>query len=129
MTNTQTGKEGAVSSAVDTLRKAMIAADKAALEKLTVPELSYGHAANRVETRAEFIDALVSGKASGKGGHTAIELSNQAVAVFDKTAIVRHDLAGTRRDGAGIMKLRVLQVWMQQPDQQWKLVARQAVTL
>jgi hypothetical protein len=126
---TNTGKEGAVAAAVETLRKAMIAADKSALDKLTVPELSYGHASARMETKAEFIEALVSGKATGKGGHNAIELTNQTITVLDKTALVRHDLAGTRRDGAGIMKLRILQIWMQQPDQQWKLVARQAVTI
>ena len=43
MTSTQTGKEGAISAAVEALRKATIAADKSALEKLTAAELSYGH--------------------------------------------------------------------------------------
>jgi hypothetical protein len=61
--------------------------------------------------------------------HNAIELTNQTITVLDNTAIVRHDLAGTRRDGGGVMKLRILQIWMQQPDQQWRLIARQAVTL
>ena len=106
----------------------MIAADKAALDKLTVPELSYGHASSRMETKAEFIDALVQGKATGKAGHNAIELTNQTITVLDNTAIVRHDLAGTRRDGGGVMKLRILQIWMER-EGQWKLIARQAVTL
>ena len=129
MTSTKTGKESAVAAAVESLRKAMVDADKATLDKLTVPELSYGHASSRMETKAEFIDALVSGKATGKAGHNAIELTNQAITVLGNTAIVRHDLAGTRRDGAGVMKLRILQIWMEQADKQWKLVARQAVTL
>ena len=129
MSSKQTGKESAVATAVENLREAMIAGDRAMLDKLTVPELSYGHASSRMETKAEFIDALVSGKATGKSGHTAIELANQTIIVLDNTAIVRHDLAGTRRDGAGVMKLRILQIWMEQPDKQWKLVARQAVTL
>jgi len=123
-----TGKEGAVSAAVESLRKAMIDADKGALDKLTVAELSYGHASARMETKAQFIDALVSGKATGKGGHNKIELTNQTVTVLGSTAIVRHDLAGTRRDGAGVMKLKVLQIWMEQPDKQWKMIARQSVT-
>ena len=122
------GKETAVAAAVESLRKAMIAADKAVLDKLTVPELSYGHASSRMETKAEFIDALVQGKATGKAGHNAIELTNQTITVLDNTAIVRHDLAGTRRDGGGVMKLRILQIWME-TNGQWKLVARQAVTL
>jgi hypothetical protein len=41
--SSKTGKETAVAAAVESLRKAMIAADKTALDKLTVPELSYGH--------------------------------------------------------------------------------------
>ena len=129
MASTKTGKEGAVAAAVENLRKAMIAADKTTLDKLTVAELSYGHASSRMETKAEFIDALVSGKASGKSGHNAIELTNQEITVLGNTALVRHDLAGTRRDGAGVMKLRIIQIWMEQPDKQWKMVARQAVTL
>ncbi|HEY8970914.1 MAG TPA: nuclear transport factor 2 family protein, partial [Puia sp.] len=36
-------EEKAVSVAVEALRKAMIDPDKAVLEKLTFPELSYGH--------------------------------------------------------------------------------------
>jgi ketosteroid isomerase-like protein len=129
MSSKQTGKESDVAAAVESLRKAMIAGDRTLLDKLTVAELSYGHASSRMETKAEFIDALVSGRATGKSGHTAIELTNQAITVLGNTAIVRHDLAGTRRDGAGVMKLRILQIWMEQPDRQWKLIARQAVTL
>jgi hypothetical protein len=43
----QTGKESAVAAAVESLRKAMIAADKTTLDKLTVPELSYGQGSLR----------------------------------------------------------------------------------
>ena len=38
MTSTQTGKEGAVSAAVEALRKAMIAAARSALDKLAAAE-------------------------------------------------------------------------------------------
>ncbi len=124
---TSTGKEGAVAAAVETLRKAMIAADKTALESVTLPELSYGHASGRLETRAEFIESLTSGKAS----FSAIELSKQTISVVDKTAIVRYVFVGTRRDKPGKpaeLKLATLTVWQQQQDQ-WKLLARQSVKL
>ena len=52
MTSTQTGKEGAVSAAMEALRKAMIAADRSALEKLAAAELSYGHSGGRLENKA-----------------------------------------------------------------------------
>jgi hypothetical protein len=124
MASTQTGKETAVSAAVESLRKAMIAGDKLALDKLTVPELSYGHASGRLENKAEFIEALVSGKSS----FSAIELSGQTVNVLDKVALVRHIFSGTRRKEGDKLKLSILTVWLEQQDQ-WKLLARQAARL
>jgi hypothetical protein len=124
MTSTQTGKETAVSAAVEALRKAMIAADKPALDKLTLPELSYGHSSGRLENKAEFIEALVS----GKSGFSAIELSDQTVNVVDRIALVRHVFNGTRRKQGDKMKLSILTVWLQQQEQ-WKLLARQAAKL
>ncbi len=124
MPSTQTGNETAVSAAVESLRKAMIAADKPTLDKLTLPELSYGHSSGRLENKAEFIEALVS----GKSGFSAIELSDQTVNVVDKIALVRHVFNGTRRKEGDKMKLSILTVWLQQQDQ-WKLLARQAAKL
>ena len=124
MASTQTGKEGAVAAAVDALRKAMIAGDRAALDKLTLSELSYGHSSGRLENKAEFIEAL----ASGKSGFSAIDLNDQTVNVLDKVALVRHVFNGTRRKEGDKMKLAILTVWLQQQDQ-WKLLARQAAKL
>ena len=125
MTSTQTGKESAVLAAVEALRKAMIAADKPALEKLTMAELSYAHATGRLENKAEFIESLTS----GKSGFSAIELTKQTVSVVDNVAIVRYDFSATRRNVPGKdpeVKLVMLTVWLQQQGQ-WKLLARQSV--
>ena len=124
MPSTQTGKEAAVTTAVEALRKAMIAGDRPALDKLTLPELSYGHSSGRLENKAEFIEAL----ASGKSGFSAIDLNDQTVNVVDKVALVRHVFNGTRRKEGDKMKLAILTVWLQQQDQ-WKLLARQAAKL
>jgi len=124
MPSTQTGKETAVSAAVEALRKAMVAGDKAALEKLAMDELSYGHSSGRLENKAEFIATLTSGNA----GFSAIELGDQTVNVVDKIALVRHVFNGTRRKEGDKMKLAILTVWLQQQDQ-WKLLARQAARL
>jgi hypothetical protein len=124
MTSTQTGKEGAVSAAVEALKKAMIAADKSALDKLAAAELSYGHSSGRLENKSEFIEAIVS----GKSGFTAIELEGQTVNVVDKMAIVRHMFHATQRKSGDKVKLYNLTIWVQQQDQ-WKLVARQAAKL
>ena len=124
MTSTKTGKEGAVSAAVEAWRKAIIVVDRSALDKLTAAELSYGHSSGRLENKAEFIEALVSGKSS----FSAIELEGQTVNVVDKIAIVRHVFNGTRRKEGDKVKLFNLTIWLQQQDQ-WKLVARQAAKL
>jgi ketosteroid isomerase-like protein len=124
MASTQTGKEGAVSAAVEALRKAMIAGDRTALDKIAAAELSYGHSSGRLENKAEFIEAL----ASGKSGFSAIELEGQTIKVVDKTALVRHTFHGTRRKDGDKVKLYTLLVWQQQ-EEQWKLLARQAAKL
>ena len=124
MTSTKTGKEGAVSAAVEALKKAMIAADKSALDKLAAAELSYGHSSGRLENKAEFIEAIVS----GKSGFSAIELEGQTVNVVDRMAIVRHTFHATQRKSGDKVKLFNLTIWLQQQDQ-WKLVARQAAKL
>lgn len=123
MPSTQTGKENAVSAAVEALRKAMVAADQAALEKLTMDELNYGHSSARLENKAEFIATLTTG-----GGFTAIEQSEQTVNVVGGVALVRHVFnASRRRDGAKA-KLWVFTVWSEQQGE-WKMLARHASKL
>ena len=101
----------------------MIAADAGALDKVTAAELSYGHSSGRLENKAEFIQALVS----GKSGFATIELSGQTINVVDNVALVRHAFLGTRKAGKGDpTKLSILTVWLQQQGQ-WKLLARQAL--
>jgi ketosteroid isomerase-like protein len=124
MPSTQTGKGAAVTAAVEALRKAMIAGDKSALDKLSLPELSYGHSSGRLENKAEFIDALVSGKSD----FSAIELTDQTVNVMNNIALVRHVFHGTRAKQGDKVKLSILTVWLEQQGQ-WKLLARQAAKL
>ena len=127
MASTQTGKESAVSAAVESMRKAMVEGDRSTLGKLTADELSYGHSSGRLENKAEFIETL----SNGKSGFTAIELSDQTVNLVDNIALVRHVFNGTRRNapaGSEKMKLSILTVWLQKQEQ-WKLLARQAAKL
>jgi len=116
----------AVQNAVEQLKKAMIDADKAALEKLTADDLSYGHSSGRVENKTEFVESLVSGKSD----FLTMDLTNQTVKVSGNTAIVRHNLSGNINDSgqAGTVKLFVMLVWVKQ-GKQWRLLGRQAVRL
>jgi ketosteroid isomerase-like protein len=122
----QSKDETAVATAVESLRKAMLDADKANLDKYTAPELSYGHSSGRVETKAEFVESLVTGKSD----FTSINLTDQTIKMAGNTAIVRHVLAGETNDNGNkaTVKLSILTIWQKQKGE-WKLLARQAVRL
>jgi len=116
--------EAAVAGATEQLRKAMVDADRNALEKLLLDKLSYGHSGGHIDTKKEFIDKL----SSGSSDFVTIELKDQVISVSGKTAIVRHKLDAKTNDGGktGEVHLLVLLVWQKQGGK-WKLLARQAV--
>lgn len=115
-----------VAAAVEVLKKAMIDADQLKLDALTAGDLSYGHSSGKIEDKAAFIKALVSGTSD----FVSIGLTEQSVKVTGNTAIVRHTLSGSTTDGGkpANVKLSVLTVWQKQQGK-WKLLARQAIKL
>ena len=119
----QSPDEAAVARAVDALSKAMIAADKAALESLTAEELSYGHSSPKVDTRASFVDSIVTGKSAFK----TIDLTRQTIQIVGDIAIVRaHFSSDIIPEGKpGHVELEMLMIW-QKRGGAWKLLARQA---
>jgi len=58
--------DAGLKDAVEELRKAILAADKAKLTALTASELSYGHSSAVVQDQATFIDGVVHRKATVK---------------------------------------------------------------
>ena len=120
----QSKDEAAVTAAVETLRKAMVDGDKAALENITAEELSYGHSGGKIEDKTAFVNAI----ASGASDFVTIDLTDQTVKIAGNTAIVRHTLSATTNDGGkpGAVKLYILLIWQKQKGD-WKLLARQAV--
>ena len=113
----------AVTEAVASLTKAMLAADKAKLDSLVADQLSYGQSGGVIQTKAEFVDVI----ASKKTVYKSIVLSDQTVAVVGDNAIVRHAWSSeSESDGKSTMsKIGVMQVWQKQGTG-WKLLARQA---
>lgn len=122
----QTTDETKISTAVETLKKAMLDPEKATLEKITHKDLSYGHSNGNIENQATFIEALVSGNSDFK----TIDLTDQTVKVVGSTAIVRHKLfAETSNKGVlGTTKLNVLLIF-QKVKGNWILLARQAAKI
>lgn len=119
-------QEQAVSQAVEKLRKLMIDPDKADLSAIASDKISYGHSSGKIEDKAAFMEALLSGESDFK----TIELTNQTISIVDNTALVRHNFAAeTNNQGKpGQVKLSVLLVWVKQKGD-WKLLARQAVKI
>lgn len=111
---------------VEKLRKAMIDADRQALENLAADNLSYGHSNGNVEDKAAFVENI----AGGQSVFVTIELSGQTISISNDTVIVRHTFNATTNDGGkpATIKLKILLVW-QKINGQLKLIARQAVRM
>lgn len=124
LTWAQSADETAVAQAVEALRKAVIAKDRAQFEALLADQLIYGHSDGRTESKAEYIKDATGPRAVWK----SIDLTNQTVRVTGDTAIVRHIYTGeSEREGGKIQttKIGVVMVWQKQGGT-WKLLARQA---
>lgn len=119
----QGANDTAVVQAVEAFRLAMLKADKAAFEKLCSAQLSYGHSAGKIETKAEFIAASTSGKTTWNN----IEFTDRMVKVTGNNAVARFMLTGqTLSEGKTTdIKIGVLMVWTKEGNA-WKLLARQA---
>jgi ketosteroid isomerase-like protein len=115
-----------VAKAVNQLAELMVNPDKAALEALVSDQVSYGHSSGKLEGRTSFIESLTSGSSD----FVKINLTDQTIQLFGKTAIVRNKLFASTNDGGkpGEVKLALILVWQKQ-QKTWQLIARQAVKL
>ncbi|MFC3563626.1 nuclear transport factor 2 family protein [Pedobacter jamesrossensis] len=118
------GQKAEVEEAVTQLTKLMVTPDSAVLDKLILNNLSYGHSSGKVQTKQEFMHALLSGESD----FVDINLTDQTVIVQNKTALVRHTLNAKTNDKnvPGNVKLYILLIWSKEKAG-WKLLGRQAV--
>jgi hypothetical protein len=130
LANTASSAEGSdeagVTQAVEALRKATLAQDKAKLEQLLAAELSYGHSGGVVQNKAELIDGTMNRKSVVK----SIEFPELKVGVAGNNAVARHLwVSESEMDGKPTStKIGILSVWTKQ-DGGWKLLARQGYKL
>jgi ketosteroid isomerase-like protein len=120
------GDEAAVKQNVEALREALLKADKAQLERLSADQLSYGHSDGRVQNKPEFIDGVMTRKATVK----SINFPDLKIAVAGDAAIARHLYESeSETDGKpNSVRIGTLQVWQKQGGI-WKLLARQGYKL
>jgi ketosteroid isomerase-like protein len=122
----ESAEEAAVDKAVEALRKALMEKDKTRLEQLAADQLSYGHSSGKVQTKAEFVDGVMTSKATVK----SLTFPELSIAVVGNAAIARHLYESEMEtDGKPTnVKIGALQVWQKQ-DGNWKLLARQGFKL
>lgn len=113
-------------AAVEDLRKAIFAADKAKLTALTADELTYGHSSGVVQDKAVFIDGVVNRKYTAK----SLQFPEVKTFVAGDAGVARHRwVSDNEQDGkVNHIEIGVLAVWQKQGGQ-WKLLARQAYKL
>lgn len=119
----QTKAEKEVAAAVETLRKAMLDADKKTLENIAASELTYGHSNGKTEDKAAFVAAVTNPDFD----YVSIDISDISIKIVDKNlAWVRHNFNSktTSKGTPGAINISLLMVWQKQKGQ-WKLVARQ----
>ena len=112
-----------VMAAMESFKKAMIGRDGATLDKLLSDDLMYVHSAGAVETKAHFMEAIVSGKSITE----KLEFTDPVVRVYGNTAIVRGRV-DLWHSATNIVNMDVLHVWVKGPGG-WRMVARQATKL
>lgn len=116
-------EQSAVAAAVETLRTAILSADRSVLTSLATPGLNYGHSNGRIDDYETFISKL-SGETPG---FSSIEITEQTIVVEGSTAVVRHTFTAVAANGSDV-KLHNVLVWVNN-DGAWKLLARQAVKI
>lgn len=118
--------QSTVEQAVETMRLAMLSADKAQLEHVALPLLTYGHSSAVIENKAEFVDAIVS----GRSGFTTLQFQDQSIITEGDTAIVRHVFAADTNNSGKIGKVKIgVMLVFKKVNNDWKLLARQAYKL
>jgi ketosteroid isomerase-like protein len=118
--------EAAVAERVEMLREGIFKQDKAKLDQVTAPQISYGHSDGRVESKDQFITAVANRKATVK----SLAFPELKIAVTGDAAVARHIyLSESELDGKVThTKIGALQVWQKQ-NGTWKLLARQGFRL
>ena len=112
-----------VMAAMESFKKAMIGRDGATLDKLLSDDLMYVHSAGQIETKAHFLDVIVSGKSITE----KLEFTDPVVKVYGNTALVRGRV-DLWHSASNIVHMDVLHVWVKGPGG-WRMVARQATKL
>jgi ketosteroid isomerase-like protein len=118
--------EADVAKAMDALNAAILSGDAQKLNAITGAQLSYGHSNGRLETKAEFVSAIVERRSV----FVKIDITNQKIAMMGDTAIVRNHLSGDTNTGGKPVHVEIDVMYVFRLEGgDWKLIGRQAYKL
>lgn len=105
---------------------AMFQNDLTTLETLLADDLTYTHSSSKVESKAEFLESLRSGKLR----YLAAERSDLAVRLYGDTAVVtgRAEMKVSSPGGELTLPVRFTEVWVRSGGA-WKLAAWQSTRI
>lgn len=108
---------------MDTYKDAMISNNAAVLGKLLHDDLTFVHSAGQLETKADVLKSVTTGKNVIK----RMEFSDTSVRFYQNTALVKCRVDLWHSD-TNIVHMNILHVWINGP-RGWQLAARQATRL
>ena len=110
-------------AAMETWKQATMKKDRALLEKVYHPDLTYGHSNGQIESKAEAIEHVLKNAAVYEG----IDLAEPKVQVHGKTALLTGKLDMRQRadDKVTVANLVYLTVWVKE-GAGWQMIGRQA---
>lgn len=112
---------------IETWKKAVVAKDRATLEKLTHPDVVYSHSKGaKPETREEMIRAFLSPDVVYKSMETKVHSAQQ----FGKTMMLQGAIRviNVQKGVPSDLELSMLWVWVKD-GKDWQLVARQTTRI
>jgi hypothetical protein len=98
----------------------MVKGDVATLEKILADDLSYTHSNVLIETKADVLKGITSGKTK----YNAIEFKSTNVRQYGNTIITNHQMIFAQPQRMN--NVYVTMVWVKQPSGAWQMVQRQA---
>jgi ketosteroid isomerase-like protein len=103
-------------------RKAILAKDAAALDKMLADDLVYGHATGIVDTKATYIAKVKSGKQL----YQTLEQKKVTVNLYGASALTHSwmHVTGINQDGKFDDKVMLIHVWVKQ-NGTWRLAGHQ----
>jgi len=113
----------AVLKAESAWKEAVLKADRPALEKLVVDDLSYTHSSGKTQTKEQFIAEATGGALHYK----AIDFGDSLVRQYGNTVVITHPTTITTTE-TGTSHLYICEVWAKVQGR-WQLASRLATKI